>query len=617
MSFSLSLTLRKILVTLGILLLSGALFGQNRAQAQQNLLVNGSFSSEGRRTIKQSVYEAAGWEFTYDEIPGLYNLYQAQLWGKWSGLKDSYDQTEYYWFWAKNSVPMYLDLAQNVSGLDTAQEYRMDIALKVSIRDWDYGYQTFEDELPKHVPVDSFFCINVFSVSTGEMTHTTGWVDPSSADQQWQRFGLTFVPEEPDVRIVINYWAPNGHNFNFAYLDDARLVPSSVPAIVAQPTHGTLEPTAVPTRYVNPISAQNGTIPIASEQPAIVHTPVGQTQVQPTADYSAVNQPQAHPTADYTAVSLQQTATAQANLPQATAVIPDPASASTATATPAAVSNANVQTTINSVANEPSKIPTPNAAGEMIYTVQSGDNLTTIARLTCGNATDCIETIKELNALTSNVLQVGQQLIVGPLPDNLVQAAHLTNIAPTAIPPTVTPQPAATEETAIAAISTTAPEEIVPTAANAAVGSICVSVYEDFDGNGTREESEVGLSGFRLRLVNTDEHVIVGEIISNAFEMPYCFESLVAGNYSTRVLLREDVAATTNPQFDTELQAGTSQSISFGVSTAAAQAVAAANTPNAVTEIPVWVVLATGTSMLGLAGLVGVGMLIRHRKRLL
>lgn len=553
--------------------LIGLIATPNMVKSQQNLLVNGEFSSAGARQLQQSIYEPAGWQFSYDVVPDQYGLYWGKIWGKWSGLENGYDGTEYLWFWGANSVGMYLDLAQDVNGLDTNQEYYVDIAMSASIRDWANGYALSRDEVPIDMPIDTFLCINVFSATTGEMLDTTGWVDPSSANGIWQRFGLTFVPSEPNIRVVINYWAPYGHNFNSVYFDDARLYAKGN-APVTEPT--AISPTPV--------------------QPAAISQPTTAPEQIVPAQSTAISQP----TADYTAVSLQQTATSLAVIPTATLIAPEVSVTTISTATPAVVSNV--------LADELFSLPTPNANNEMIYTVESGDTLARIARLACGNATTCVETLRTLNALTTDVLQVGQTLVIGPLADNLVQDAQLTTVAPQEpmaeepviiVIPTSTPVPTAVPVIEAEDTALIDSEENVP---KIMTGDICLSVYEDLDGNGVKASEEPNLSGFRLRIVDEATRSILGETVSDASTMPHCFTSLSVGTYSVRVILDQNSTATTNPEFEATVQADSTMTIGFGISTA----IDKVDTANGVLDQVVgWVIsiVLVGSIFLGFGGL--------------
>lgn len=60
-------------------------------------------------------------------------------------------------------------------------------------------------------------------------------------------------------------------------------------------------------------------------------------------------------------------------------------------------------------------LPSPDAAGQMIYIVQRGDTLIGIAWSAGCRDMACVERLKQMNGLSTNFVFAGQRLIIGPL----------------------------------------------------------------------------------------------------------------------------------------------------------------------------------------------------------
>ncbi len=340
-------------------------------------------------------------------------------------------------------------------------------------------------------------------------------------NQAWQDVSLTFLPlDDDEITITFNFLSHHPHAFNGIALDAARFY-SNAP--VAVPPTATPPPTALP-----------------------------------------------QPTADFAAYDAQQTATAQALQPASAlptaASVTDPNLQVAQVETPAQAAAPSV------VSDDDFALPPLDADGKMYYTVQAGDTLQRIARLNCGDVTTCVDTIKALNGLNNNIVQLGQRLIVGPLDDNPVQQAYLLSLTPQATAATVaTATLASTIAPTVAAVADVTSPTPAPIAANS---SVCVTVFDDTNGDGAQQSSEGSVDGIRVRVIDVANRGIVGEALTSTAETQLCFDALVAGQYKAVIKPTTNYAATTLTEWDLELVESATEQLAFGVqSTALGQGV--------------------------------------------
>jgi LysM repeat protein len=163
----------------------------------------------------------------------------------------------------------------------------------------------------------------------------------------------------------------------------------------------------------------------------------------------------------------------------------------------------------------PFVMPTAGPDGNVVYVVQSGDSLWRIA----ANAGITVEQLKAMNGLTSNIVSIGQRLIIG----QTTQAAS----TPTPQPTVDANAPTATTTPAVGAATAT------PAQVAAGVGTVCVSLYEDINGNGRNDGGEGWLAGGQLAIVKTGTgQPVQAYTTTGSEEKPYCFENLPAGQYT-------------------------------------------------------------------------------------
>lgn len=230
------------------------------------------------------------------------------------------------------------------------------------------------------------------------------------------------------------------------------------------------------------------------------------------------------------------------------------------------------------IAPTPFLTPTPNASGQIVYVVQPGDSLVRIATIACGETPECVERIKQLNGLSSNVISVGQSLIIGPLNGNTVvqPTAQPTSgvIQPTTDPnvgqPTTDPnagQPTADPGATAAPVEpTAAPVEVLPSPTLSPAlgeGAICITLYNDANGNGILDAGEALVAGGGFVLRDQSANAI-GTYTTTGVNEPYCFEGLASGTYQIASEVPAEYVATTRTTWDLTLAAGSTANVEFG-----------------------------------------------------
>lgn len=195
-------------------------------------------------------------------------------------------------------------------------------------------------------------------------------------------------------------------------------------------------------------------------------------------------------------------------------------------------------------------LPTPGPDGNIIYIVQDGDTLWRIASI----SGKTVDEIKSLNGLTSDIISVGQRLIVGQ---------GQPSVAPTNTPDPSAPTPAPTVDPALQPSATPAGAE--PTqVANVEVGQICALMYVDANGNGFRDGAEALLAGGQLAVVDTATGQPVQVHVTDGVGEPHCFASLPVGTYSVSAAAPNGYNPTTEASKSLRVDAGTTSSMEFG-----------------------------------------------------
>jgi uncharacterized repeat protein (TIGR01451 family) len=98
---------------------------------------------------------------------------------------------------------------------------------------------------------------------------------------------------------------------------------------------------------------------------------------------------------------------------------------------------------------------------------------------------------------------------------------------------------------------------------NALLASLCVLVYNDLNGNGTRDVGEPLLAGAQITVKNSS-NVNVGTYTTNGSSEPYCFANLPAGWYQAAELNPSGYTSTTSDIVAVQLSAGAATNVVYG-----------------------------------------------------
>lgn len=210
---------------------------------------------------------------------------------------------------------------------------------------------------------------------------------------------------------------------------------------------------------------------------------------------------------------------------------------------------------------------TPDADGNIIYIVQEGDALWSIA----ANNGLTVDELKAMNGLTSDIISVGQRLIVGKGAASATEAPTVDPSQPTADPnATATTDPAAeataTPEVDVAATQTAMATEVLAT------GTVCALLWNDGNGNGVRDAIEGLLPGGQLTVVDISTGAPVASYTTDGVNEPHCFEDLLAGQYTISSASPGGYNPTTNTSTPLEVSAGSTSTLEFGAQPSAAVA---------------------------------------------
>jgi LysM repeat protein len=210
--------------------------------------------------------------------------------------------------------------------------------------------------------------------------------------------------------------------------------------------------------------------------------------------------------------------------------------------------------------------PTPGPDGNIVYIVQPGDTLWRIAAITGVS----VETIRALNGLSSDIISVGQRLIIGT-------GAPAATATPTVDPnvPTADPNATATSETTIPTATADAAADETQVAVvteAAATGTVCVLLWNDANGNGVRDAQEGYLPGGQLTVVDIATGAPVDSYTTDGVNEPHCFEDLPVGQYTISSAAPAGYNPTTNTSTPLEVTEGSTSALEFGAQPSAAVA---------------------------------------------
>jgi hypothetical protein len=184
-------------------------------------------------------------------------------------------------------------------------------------------------------------------------------------------------------------------------------------------------------------------------------------------------------------------------------------------------------------AQVPIYTPTPLPDGRIIYIVRANDTLLSIS-LISGVP---VEELRELNNLAGDTIFEGQELLLGLA-------------GPPEITPTLGPAP------------TDTPVQPTPTP-RPGVGSLCILVFNDMNGDSIRQEEEASIPDGAVSVSNRSGSVSEAYSTGTGLEHD-CFEDLPEGEYTISVAVPEGYNATTESSQILTLKSGNQIYVNFG-----------------------------------------------------
>jgi hypothetical protein len=184
--------------------------------------------------------------------------------------------------------------------------------------------------------------------------------------------------------------------------------------------------------------------------------------------------------------------------------------------------------------------PTPGSDGRIIYVVQEGDTLWRIAAVSGLNVAD----LRDLNNLDADdIVYPGMSLFLGLGGPTVVQATSAPASTQPPAEPTNTPVPG--------------------------LGTLCVLLFEDLNGDAMRQEEETSLPGGAINISNRDGSVSITQDTPahdpNSDTADYfCTEGLEEGDFNVSVAIPEGYNPTTSLNTGLELSAGDTSYLTFG-----------------------------------------------------
>ncbi|HKY84738.1 MAG TPA: LysM peptidoglycan-binding domain-containing protein [Anaerolineales bacterium] len=184
--------------------------------------------------------------------------------------------------------------------------------------------------------------------------------------------------------------------------------------------------------------------------------------------------------------------------------------------------------------------PTPGPDGKIIYIVQEGDDLWTIAAL-IGKS---VEELMALNGIQpGDYITPGMELVLGSAGPVLPTAAPEARPTITLFP--VTPTPVF------------------------GTGEICILLFLDVNGNARLDAGETALPGGQISIAEPSG-VVAGEDTTSDDPAGRCFEGLLNGDYNVSAAAPQDHNPTTSMNIPLRLAPGEIKYIEFGAQASAA-----------------------------------------------
>lgn len=181
----------------------------------------------------------------------------------------------------------------------------------------------------------------------------------------------------------------------------------------------------------------------------------------------------------------------------------------------------------------PINTPTPGADGRIIWIVEANDTLLSISLITGVS----VDELRALNNLTGDTILEGQQLLIGLAGPAEVTPTLGPTPTPTPVLPTPSPQPG--------------------------IGTLCVILFNDANGDSLRQEEELSIPGGALS-ISSRSGAVSQTADSDSGAEHYCFENLPEGEFTVSVAAPEGYNPTTTNSAVITLKGGDETYIDFG-----------------------------------------------------
>jgi LysM repeat protein len=194
------------------------------------------------------------------------------------------------------------------------------------------------------------------------------------------------------------------------------------------------------------------------------------------------------------------------------------------------------------------KTATPEADGSIVHVVQPGETLIGLAVAYQAYGVT-VDTIRELNNLTSDMLIIGQRVIIrGPTSGALPEVEE-------------TPEAEGSPEAVGSPEAEESPEAAEAPEVATGNGQVCVLLFDDANQNGIRDLEEQKLAGIPVQI--TSQGQVIASYTTDGVSEPYCFADLSPESYEVSW---ESLAYTpTNEQaWTAEVTAGATLTHEFG-----------------------------------------------------
>jgi len=159
---------------------------------------------------------------------------------------------------------------------------------------------------------------------------------------------------------------------------------------------------------------------------------------------------------------------------------------------------------------------------------------------------------------------------------------------------------------------------ILPTSTPfAGTTEICILLFEDFNGDGLRQETEFGLSGGQVSVTDINGAYSKTESTVNSIDpdteepIRTCFMDVPEGTFNVSVAIPEGYNATTQITYRLDVKAGDTANLPFGAQSKSVQAVSPDETGESSTRLP-WLGILGTILLLGGLGMGWYAMRLRR-----